>query len=67
MTRYFYDSVNIGVQLEATHLRATQDGAPVRVSSSTRKNFRLVTIAFRDPQIGRKTLLASLAGLDLLG
>ncbi len=48
VTRYFYDSVNIGVQLEATHLRATQDGAPVRVSSSTRKNFRLVTIAFRD-------------------
>jgi hypothetical protein len=48
ITRYFYDSVNLGVQLEATHLRATQDGERVRVTSSTRKNFRLVTIAFRD-------------------
>jgi hypothetical protein len=48
VTRYFYDSVNIGVQLEATHLRATQDGVPVRVTSADRKNFRLVTVAFRD-------------------
>ncbi len=46
ITRYFYDSVNLGVQLEATHLRATQDGTPVRVTSAVRKNFRLVTIAF---------------------
>ena len=26
-----------------------------------------VTVAFRDPQVGRKTVLASLAGLDLVG
>ena len=48
ITRYFYDSVNLGVQLEATHLRATQDGAPVRVTSAVRRGFRLVTISFRN-------------------
>ncbi len=46
ITRYFYDSVNLGVQLEATHLRATQDGTPVRVTSTVRKSFKLVTISF---------------------
>jgi hypothetical protein len=48
VTRYFYDGVNLGVQREATKLRATQDGSPVRVSSTARKNFRLVTIGFRN-------------------
>ena len=48
ITRYFYDSVNLGVQVEATHLRATQDGAPVRVTSAVRRGFRLVTISFRN-------------------
>lgn len=48
VTRYFYDGVNLGVQLEASRLRATQDGSPVRVTSTTRKNFRFVTVQFRD-------------------
>ena len=26
-----------------------------------------VTVAFADPSVGRKTMLASLAGLDLVG
>jgi len=37
------------------------------VSSKLTRSDEEVTIAFRDPQIGRKTLLASLAGLELTG
>ncbi len=35
ITRYFYNGVNLGVQTEAAHLRATQEGVAVGVSSST--------------------------------
>jgi hypothetical protein len=37
------------------------------VSSRLTRSDEEITIAFRDPQIGRKTLLASLAGLELVG
>ena len=48
ITRYFYDRVNLGVQPEATRLRATQNGASVPVTSAKKKTFRLVTIGFGD-------------------
>jgi len=47
ITRYFYDGVNLGVQPEATHLRATQDGAAAKVTVSSRDGYRLVTVRFR--------------------
>ena len=46
VTRYFYDGVNLGVQAEATHLRATQDGAPITVTVARRTGYRLVTLRF---------------------
>ena len=48
-----------------TMARGWGDG--IVVSSKLTRSDEEVTIAFRDPQIGRKTLLASLAGLELLG
>ena len=47
ITRYFYDGVNLGVQPEAAHLRATQDGVPVKVTAVNRTGYRLVTVFFR--------------------
>jgi hypothetical protein len=47
ITRYFYDGVNLGLQPEATHLRATQDGSAVKVTASSRDGYRLVTVLFR--------------------
>ena len=46
VTRYFYDGVNLGVQDEATGFAATRDGAPLRVTSSARDGYRLVTVLF---------------------
>jgi len=37
------------------------------VTSRLTRSDEEVTVAFRDPQIGRKTLLASLANLELHG
>jgi len=37
------------------------------VTSKLTRSDEEVTVAFRDAQIGRKTLLASFAGLDLVG
>ena len=42
-------------------------GDGIVVSSKLTRSDEEVTIAFRDPQIGRKTLLASLASLELTG
>ena len=47
VTRYFYDGVNLGVQPEATHIRATQDGVAVKVTTSKRDGYRMVTVLFR--------------------
>ena len=47
ITRYFYDGVNLGVQPEATHFRATQDGTAVKVATADRDGYRLVTVLFR--------------------
>lgn len=48
ITRYFYDGINLGVQPEATRIRATQDGRAISVTSAKRDGFRLVTAKFRD-------------------
>jgi hypothetical protein len=44
VTRYFYNSLNLGVQSEATHFRATQGGNAVTVTSVRRTGYRLVTV-----------------------
>ena len=46
-TRYYYDGMNLGVQPEARNVRATQDGAPIRVDVSDRDGYRLVAVLFR--------------------
>jgi len=52
---------------DGDRVRHARWGDGIVVSSKLTRSDEEVTIAFRDPQIGRKTLLASLAGLDLLG
>ena len=47
VTRYWYDGVNLGVQPEATHLAASQDGVAVAVSSSRKTGYRLANVSFR--------------------
>ncbi len=44
ITRYFYNQVNLGVQLEATHVKASRGGTALPVTSARRKTFRLVTV-----------------------
>jgi DNA helicase-2/ATP-dependent DNA helicase PcrA len=52
---------------DGDRVRHARWGDGIVVSSKLTRSDEEVTIAFRDPQIGRKTLLASLAGLDLVG
>jgi DNA helicase-2/ATP-dependent DNA helicase PcrA len=52
---------------DGDRIRHARWGDGIVVSSKLTRSDEEVTIAFRDPQIGRKTLLASLAGLELLG
>jgi hypothetical protein len=52
---------------DGDRVRHARWGDGIVVSSKLTRSDEEVTIAFRDPQIGRKTLLASLAALDLLG
>jgi hypothetical protein len=47
VTRYFFDRVNLGVQPEATRIRATQDGAALHLATAKRTGYRLVTVRFR--------------------
>ncbi len=46
VTRYFYDGVNLGIQPEATRVRATQGGHALQSSSVKRAGYRLVTVLF---------------------
>jgi len=46
ITRFFYDGLNLGVQPEARHLRATQDGTSVQVTSAKVQGYRQVTVRF---------------------
>jgi DNA helicase II / ATP-dependent DNA helicase PcrA len=50
---------------DGDRVRHARWGDGIVVSSKLTRSDEEVTIAFRDPQIGRKTLLASLAGLEL--
>ena len=52
---------------DGDRIRHARWGDGIVVSSKLTRSDEEVTIAFRDPQIGRKTLLASLAGLELMG
>ena len=48
-------------------MRHARWGDGIVVTSKLTRTDEEVTVAFRDPQVGRKTVLASLAGLDLVG
>jgi hypothetical protein len=52
---------------DGDRIRHARWGDGIVVSSKLTRSDEEVTIAFRDPQVGRKTLLASLAGLELMG
>jgi DNA helicase-2/ATP-dependent DNA helicase PcrA len=52
---------------DGDRVRHARWGDGIVVNSKLTRSDEEVTIAFRDPQIGRKTLLASLAGLELTG
>ncbi len=52
---------------DGDRVRHARWGDGIVVSSKLTRSDEEVTIAFRDPQIGRKTLLASLASLELTG
>ena len=52
---------------DGDRVRHARWGDGIVVSSKLTRSDEEVTIAFRDPQIGRKTLLASLAGLEVMG
>ncbi len=52
---------------DGDRIRHARWGDGIVVSSKLTRSDEEVTIAFRDPQVGRKTLLASLAGLELTG
>jgi DNA helicase-2/ATP-dependent DNA helicase PcrA len=52
---------------DGDRVRHARWGDGIVVNSKLTRSDEEVTIVFRDPQIGRKTLLASLAGLELTG
>ena len=52
---------------DGDRVRHARWGDGIVVTSKLTRNDEEVTVAFRDAQVGRKTVLASLAGLDLVG
>ncbi len=52
---------------DGDRVRHAHWGDGIVVSSRLTRSDEEVTVAFRDPQVGRKTVLASLAGLELTG
>ena len=52
---------------DGDRVRHARWGDGIVVTSKLTRTDEEVTVAFRDPQVGRKTVLASLAGLDLIG
>ncbi len=66
VTRYYYDAVNLAVQPDAEHLRATQDGKTVAIDAEPRKGFRLVSVRFREKIYVGETATVRLA-FDLPG
>jgi DNA helicase-2/ATP-dependent DNA helicase PcrA len=51
---------------DGDRVRHARWGDGIVVTSKLTRSDEEVTVAFRDPQVGRKTVLASLAGLDLV-
>ncbi|HYC07779.1 MAG TPA: 3'-5' exonuclease, partial [Candidatus Binatia bacterium] len=52
---------------DGDRVRHGRFGDGIVVSSKLTRSDEEVTVAFADPSVGRKTMLASIAGLDLLG
>jgi DNA helicase-2/ATP-dependent DNA helicase PcrA len=52
---------------DGDRVRHARWGDGIVVTSKLTRNDEEVVVAFRDPQVGRKTLVASIAGLELLG
>jgi len=52
---------------DGDRVRHVRWGDGIVVTSKLTRSDEEVTVAFRDPQVGRKTVLASLAGLDIVG
>ncbi|HYL41286.1 MAG TPA: UvrD-helicase domain-containing protein, partial [Candidatus Binatus sp.] len=52
---------------DGDRVRHARWGDGIVVTSKLTRSDEEVTVVFRDPQVGRKTLLASIAGLDLTG
>ena len=51
---------------DGDRVRHARWGDGIVVTSKLTRSDEEVTVAFRDAQVGRKTLLASMAGLELL-
>jgi hypothetical protein len=47
VTRYFYDSFRIGLQPEATHIRATSSGATLPVETADATGYTRIDVRFR--------------------
>ena len=52
---------------DGDRIRHARFGAGIVVTSKLTRSDEEVTVAFADPSVGRKTMLASIAGLDLVG
>ena len=52
---------------DGDRVRHARWGDGIVVTSKLTRSDEEVTVAFRDPQVGRKTVLASLAALDIVG
>jgi len=52
---------------DGDRVRHARWGDGIVITSKLTRNDEEVTVAFKDAQVGRKTVLASLAGLDLVG
>ena len=52
---------------DGDRVRHDRWGDGIVVTSKLTRSDEEVTVAFRDPQVGRKTVLASLAGLEIVG
>jgi DNA helicase-2/ATP-dependent DNA helicase PcrA len=52
---------------DGDRVRHARWGDGIVVTSRLTRDDEEVTVAFRDSQVGRKTLLATLASLDLIG
>ena len=52
---------------DGDRVRHARFGDGIVVTSKLTRSDEEVTVAFRDASVGRKTMLASIAGLELLG